>query len=100
MTIEELMAEPHILLEWVEPWPGRDPEGGTVDTTAYSRASVADCISLQRARSVGHNYPLLSERDLLLDFIAINWAYVPGEKINHEKTSKEKAPQLCNVQST
>ena len=88
MTIDDLMKESHTLLEWVEPWPGRDPDGRTVDVTVYSRASVADCISLQRERSKGHNYPLLSERDLLLDFMAINRAYVPGVMIDAKRILK------------
>ena len=85
MTIEELMKESHTLLEWVEPERGCDPGGEITNVTIYHRASVADCIGLQRIRSMGHNYPLLSEKDLLLDFIAINWAYVPGVMVDAKR---------------
>jgi len=78
MTIEELMVNTDTCLEWHEPRPGMDVDGKSAETSVTLRATVKDCINYQRERSKSHNYPLLSEKDLLLDFIAINWAYIPG----------------------
>lgn len=64
-------------LAWVEPWPAVAPQGGPIDAHVEMRATVHDCVNLQRvaweAKGIPHQ---CRDKDLLLDFIAIHWATV------------------------
>ncbi len=64
-------------LAWVEPWPAVAPQGGEIDAHVEMRATVHDCVNLQRvaweAKGIPHQF---RDKDLLLDFIAIHWASV------------------------
>jgi hypothetical protein len=92
VTIEALLNDPSSLLEWVEPASGVSADGAPVTVTMISRASVADCIALQRS-AAAHAYLahvarlrsasdpsadgprcINSDRELLLDFMAVHWA--------------------------
>jgi hypothetical protein len=96
MNAKDLLQKPNIYLEWVEPWLGMDNMGIATDVIVTLRATVKDCVNRQRELSKGHNYPLLSEEDLLADFMAIKWATVIRDSVN-EKKIKEETPQLRNV---
>ena len=75
MNIKELLTTPKIQLEWVEPWEGRDASGKSVFTHIILRATVTDCICMQRKKSNDLRPSVLySDEELLSDFVAINWA--------------------------
>ena len=61
-------------LEWVEPTKGVDSEGNRVDVTLTIRVTEAAAIKIQRAKMKKHQS--IVDEDLLLDFIAVNWAKV------------------------
>jgi len=65
------------MLEWVEPWPACGPEGNTLDAHITLRATVHDCINLQRASDRHAGRPTMGEDARRLDeFIGVNWATV------------------------
>lgn len=67
------------MLEWVEPWPACGPEGHTVDAHITLRASVHDCINLQRAADRQAGRPTIGDDARRLDeFMVVNWATVVG----------------------
>ena len=63
------------MLEWIEPWPARGPEGNLLDANVVLSATVHDCINLSRASafSAGRS---TTGKDIehLQDFIVIHWA--------------------------
>lgn len=68
-------------LQWCEPWPACGPEGNQLDAHIILRATIHDCINMQRlvARSCGRS-TMGNDGPHLLDFIAVNWAKVVGEE--------------------
>jgi hypothetical protein len=81
--IQKLLESRHTtMLEWKEPWPACGPEGNKLDAHITLRASVHDCINLQRAadQQAGRT---TEGKDLerLEDFILVHWAdIVQSEK--------------------
>ena len=78
MTAEELLEARHTAhLTWCEPWPACGPEGNELHAHVTMRATVHDCINLQRQAAKTMGRPTMGD-DLnhLLDFIATNWAQV------------------------
>ena len=81
-TASRFLEEPdHFFLIWHKPFPGVDKEGAApVQARVTLRASVQDCILMARHAlhskkwPRGKTYPNESDLDLLLDFIAVNWA--------------------------
>lgn len=75
------------LLEWAEPWPACGSEGNTLDAHITLRASVHDCINLQRAadRQAGRATSGDDERRLD-EFMAVHWATVvqPNKEISRK----------------
>lgn len=78
LDIPSLLERRHeVVLQWYEPYPACGPEGNDLDAHVTLRASVHDCINMQRlvARSLGR--PTMGDdENHLLDFIAVNWAHV------------------------
>lgn len=65
------------MLEWVEPWPACGPEGNTLDAYITLRASVHDCINLQRAADRQSGRPTMGDDARRLDeFMVVQWATV------------------------
>jgi hypothetical protein len=65
------------LLQWCEPWPACGPEGNDVDAHIVLRATVHDCINMQRRLTKAAGRPTMGDDgNHLLDFIAIHWARV------------------------
>lgn len=63
-------------LSWVEPWPAKSPDGSNIDAHVEMAATVHDCINLQRVRWDGIRDHFLKDKELLIDFMAVNWAKV------------------------
>lgn len=63
-------------LEWVEPWPALGPQGNHLDGYVTLRATVHDCVNIQRfsQRQATGGVTTGSDADLLSDFICIHWA--------------------------
>ena len=65
------------MLEWWEPWPACGPEGNDLDAHIAHRATVHDCINLQRLASKQMGRSTMGEDERhLLDFMAIHWARI------------------------
>lgn len=76
MSIGEMLERRHeVKLEWFEPWPACGPEGNELDAHIDLRATVHDCINMQRRafKAAGGN-PMGDDAERLLDFIAVHWA--------------------------
>lgn len=83
MNTEELLESRHrTILQWHEPWTACGPEGNDLQAHVALRATVHDCINLQRRAAKAAGRPTMGrDADHLLDFMAIHWAYpVDGEK--------------------
>lgn len=81
MNTDELLENPEMRLEWVEPWRGEDESGNRVDANVVLSATVADCIKLSRVSAnpggtIRAKPCKLSDKELLDSFIAVNWATV------------------------
>ena len=65
------------MLEWVEPWPACGPKGNTLDAHVTLRATVHDCINLQRAADGQAGRPTMGDDEQRLDeFMVVHWATV------------------------
>ena len=78
MTIEQILKSKAIrYLSWVEPWPAIDSNNDTIYGHVTLRATVQDCINMQRAANnkncITAKY---TDLQLLNDFIIINWAKI------------------------
>lgn len=75
-TIDELLAERNkIKLEWLEPWPACGKKGNKLDAHVAIRATVQDCINLQRETDRKNGRPIMrDDKERLLDFIVVYWA--------------------------
>jgi len=75
-TIEQLLEKKNsISLEWVEPWSASRADGEIYFPRVRLTALVEDCINMQRKRSIDSGHKKTeSDKDQLLDFIAIHWA--------------------------
>jgi hypothetical protein len=63
------------VLEWVEPWPACGPEGDALDAHVTLRASVHDCVNLQRQSDMRNGLPTSGDDLRRLDeFIVVHWA--------------------------
>jgi len=72
------------VLEWFEPWEACDPEGGVIDAHTTIRASVKDCINLQRFRNKKAGRSITENDEILLnEFIIQHFAiFVDAPKSN------------------
>ena len=75
-----LEARHRMKLGWVEPWPACGPEGNDIYAHLEVRATVHDCVSLQRAavRQRGGD-TMGNDARHLLDFMAVHWATLVEE---------------------
>ena len=76
MTTKEMLERRHELkLGWIEPWPACGPEGNDLSSHVEMRATVHDCVNMNRLsyRQKGFSTTGNDEQHLL-DFIAVNWA--------------------------
>jgi hypothetical protein len=77
-SIPALLESRHTAcLEWAEPWLACGPEGNDLNAHVVMRATVHDCINLQRAvaRQAGRA-TMGDDENFLLDFMAVHWATV------------------------
>jgi hypothetical protein len=76
MTTEEMLEQRHTLkLVWVEPWPACGPEGNELDAHLELRATVHDCINMQRDSSKHSGRSTMGDDARRLDeFMAVHWA--------------------------
>jgi hypothetical protein len=73
------------MLQWLEPWPACGPEGNDLDAYITLRATVHDCINMQRRAAKDAGHPTMGEDEKhLLDFIATHGA----QAVNHEGNIK------------
>ena len=81
ITAEEMLQQQETLrLCWVDPWPGMTADGRPLDIAVKHSATVRECIQMQRAARAKQTGTLegVLDLDLLLDFMAVNWASVAG----------------------
>jgi hypothetical protein len=65
------------MLQWCEPRPACGPEGNDLDAHIILRATVHDCINLQRLSAKAAGRPTMGDDgNHLFDFMAIHWARV------------------------
>jgi hypothetical protein len=65
------------MLQWCEPWPACGPEGNDLDAHVILRATVHDCINMQRRVAKAAGRPTMGDDgNHLLDFMAIHWTRV------------------------
>lgn len=64
-------------LQWCEPWPACGPEGNDLHANVTIRATVHDCINMQRrvAKAAGRA-TVGDDANHLLNFMAAHWARV------------------------
>ena len=77
-TLFALLESRHeTMLQWCEPWPACGPEGNDLDAHIILRATIHDCINMQRRVAKAAGRPTASDdENHLLDFMAIHWARV------------------------
>jgi len=77
-TLSALLESRHqTMLQWCEPRPACGPEGNDLDAHITLRATIHDCINLQRRAAKSEGRPTMGDdKNHLLDFIAIHWARV------------------------
>lgn len=78
MTIEQMLEQRHSLkLVWNEPHRACGPEGNRLDAHVELRATVHDCINLQRELVRNLQGETMGNDDQhLLDFMANNFAQI------------------------
>lgn len=78
MTTKQILESRHeTQLKWVEPWKTIGPEGNELFGHVEMRATANDCINLMRVSWADKGEAHTGrDSDLLMDFIAVNWATV------------------------
>ena len=79
MTTDQLLQHRHeIFLEWNEPWPATGADLKQTDAHVVLRATVQDCINLERRSWAARSEKRFcgTEGNLLEEFMAIHWATV------------------------
>lgn len=81
MKPQEMLEKRHELkLMWCEPWPACGPEGNELSSYVELRATVHDCINMQRLASKQMGCSTMGEDERhLLDYMAIHWATLVEE---------------------
>lgn len=77
-SLEEIIESRHTtMLEWVEPRMACGPEGNNLSAFLVIRATVHDCINLQRVadKKLGKT-TMGDDIKRLEDFVAIHWAKI------------------------
>ena len=74
------------MLYYDEPWPGLDKDGNEVTCNRQIGVTEEDAIAFSRYidrqhREKGYKGPILSEQQLLEEFIISNWAYHKPEGV-------------------
>ena len=78
MEVNEMLEARHeTLLEWDDPWEACGPDGNEITANVTHRATVHDCINIERRHAKLRKHPTCgSNAEFLLDFISVNWARV------------------------
>ena len=80
-SIDKLLESRHTeMIEWFEPWQACGPDGNRVDAHITLRASVHDCINLQRECDRQKGEVATDDAERLKDFISVHWASVVGSR--------------------
>ena len=77
--IDYLLANRQLLLVSVEPFPAMDEHEAEQPASRTVFVNISDAIAIQRKqyeRSIKKIFHSMTDRDLLLDYIANNWARV------------------------
>lgn len=86
MYAELLKRADEVLIQWSEPRPGKTGEGTEIRVAVRIRATVADCISMERMARFSSN-----DEQLLGDFVALHFAEVLDPAVQHsDPTAKGK----------
>ncbi|MFB1500841.1 hypothetical protein [Thiocapsa sp. N5-Cardenillas] len=72
--ISDLLKNPKRMLQWSDPWIGSDPDGKEFTVAVCQSATVEDCIKIQRRAHRVKTSKTFTDRQLLEDFLTINWA--------------------------
>ena len=74
LSVEYMLENRHeVNLEWYEPWPGRQRDGGQIDCHMTIKASVHHCVYLYR-ESHADSQSQMTDAECLQSFIAVHWA--------------------------
>ncbi len=74
MKLDTLLDSKETMLYWREPWEVINSGGYNVLAHITMSATVDDCINIARVTAVKNGFKTESDKDLLLDFIAVHWA--------------------------
>ena len=74
--IERLLENRHeIFLTWTEPRKACSPQGTEINAHLMLKATVHDCVNLQRAVAKKRGEPTMgNDAQFLEEFIVVNWA--------------------------
>ena len=90
-----LEARHETMLQWCEPWPACGPEGNDLDAHIILRATVHDCINMQRRAAASAGRPTMGDDgNHLLDFMAIHWTRVVEANMGLTDTGANGADRL------
>jgi hypothetical protein len=91
MDYKILLKNRHkVFLEWLEPLPACGPEGNDLDAHVTLRATVHDCINMERrADMMRGNDPIRNDARRLTDFINVHWCNIiwPNAEDNRREAS-------------
>jgi hypothetical protein len=75
-SIDELINNPTLTIEWLEPRPGAEADGTKTHAHVTLSATVGDVIRMARAYHLKQHAdkPMLSDRELLEEFMVVHWA--------------------------
>ena len=81
MNINEILENRHkTLLEWESGWESCGPEGNELSANVVHRATVHDCINIERRHAKFRGHPTSgNDAGLLKDFMDLNFARVIPE---------------------
>jgi hypothetical protein len=73
-SIDELINNPTLTIEWLEPRPGAEADGTKTHAHVTLSATVGDVIRMARAARRNPGQVAMSDRELLEDFMVVHWA--------------------------
>jgi len=91
MDVLQMIETRHeTMLEWHEPWEACGPEGNELTAYVTYRATVHDCINIERLHAKLRGHPSSGQdANFLLDFMAVNWAKVIPANEKDQRKERE-----------
>jgi hypothetical protein len=84
------------VLQWCEPWPACGPDGNDLDAHIILRATIHDCINMQRRAAKAAGRPTMGDdKNHLLDFMVIHWTRtVKANAIGEARAESATSPHV------